>query len=873
MIKPGKNIEETTPSKWLINFFRWYCHPEYVEDLEGDLLERFQGKMQAKGRPQANLQLAKDVLRLFRPGIIRSFDSAKCLNHYPMFKNYFKISWRSLLKQKLYAFINIGGLAVGLTCFILIFLYVQHELSFDRFYSNADQIYRVYQKQVGNEYLGTDEYAVTTAELASALMDEFPEVRHATTVSESRALLTYEKNSFLEKGLWADDQIFNVLPQSALYGKLNGALKDPKTIVLTASTASKIFGDQNPIGKLLLFRNRNSFKATAVVNDPPSNASLQFAFIASIQSNGTYVREMEQFDWDNNDFHTFFTSNITNVDEVNRKFPDLIEKYIKKDQHFKPQYFAQPMTDFHLDINKNMDIGLKGNQKYVSLFTSVAIIVLLLACVNYMNLAIARSLQRATEVGLRKAIGAIKAQLITQFIGESIFISFIALLFALAFSYMLSPVFGQILDRPLELSFTQNPILIPGLLVLVIIVGIISGSYPAFMMSSLRPVQVLKGKLHAKVSGFNLQKVLLVGQFGVAILLITGSIVVYQQFQFIQNKELGYNKDHIVTIPILDRGLFKHFDVLKNNWANDPSIIGITSAAELPTNVTSGTLINHINKQDENRFDIYRARMNFDYLKVFDIQLIAGRDFSPAFASDTTESIILNETAVKAFGWTPQEAVGKYVKNHMNRKVIGVVKDFHMHSMHQEIKPLMLVMITDYFAHIAVKIRAGQVNKSLDVLRAGIDQFSDYPVDFVFLDEKFDQLYKADFKLGQIFGVFTILSIIIASLGLFGMAAFMAKQRTKEVGIRKVLGATVSHIMSIFLQDFLRLVALAFIIAVPIAWWATQLWLNDFVYRISLSWWMFLVAGGLAMLLAIFTVSAQSLKAALGNPVIALKNE
>ncbi len=871
----GKSdINGQQPPSWLLKFFRWYCHPDYAEDIEGDLLERFEHNLELSGKSKANFRFANDVLKLFRPGIIRSFSRSKYLNRFPMYKNYFKITWRSLQKQKLYAFINIGGLSVGLTCFILIFLYVQHELSFDRFYTNADQIYRIYQKQEGNQYLGTDLFAVTTAELAPTLKEEFPEVIEATTISETNALLGYQQDNYLEPGLWAEKHFFKVFPHQFIQGNPLKALEKPETIVLTESLAKKIYGDFNAVGNTLMFRNWKEFEVTGIIKDPPSNSSLQFSFVSSMLSNGTYVHEMKQFDWNNNDFHTFFTLNKTaDASNLDQKFPALLSRVLKKDKVFDSKYFTQPLTAFHLDIDKNMDIGLKGNPKYVSLFSVIAIIVLGLACINYMNLAIARSLKRATEVGLRKAIGAVRGQLIIQFIGESIFIAFLAFLIALVFAYLLSPLFGQILERPIMLDVTIDPLLIPGLLLLVIVVGTIAGSYPAFMLSSLRPVHVLKGKISTKFSGWHIQKALIIGQYAVAIVLIISSIVIYKQFQFIQNKELGYNKAHVVTIPVVDRGLFKHLEVLKHDLQNNANVINVATAAELPTNVTSGTLIRHIHQQKEDRFDIYRARVNFDYLKVFDIKLVAGRDFSPNVAADTTESIILNETAARAFGWTPQEAVGKYVKDHMQRKVIGVVKDFHMHSMHHEIAPLMLQMITDYFAFIAVKIDPRHIDETIISLQKDIKKYSDYPFEYVFLDDKFDQLYKADFRLGEIFGVFTLISIIIASLGLFGMAAYVAKQKTKEIGIRKVLGASVQNILNIFTKDFLKMVLIGFMIAAPIAWIGMHYWLNDFVYRVSISWWMFLTAGGLAVILALITISSQSLKAALGNPVNVLKNE
>ena len=702
-------LMKKSPPTLARRFLHWFCRDDYLEEIEGNLLELYE--QQYKESPaKAKHQFAWNVLRHFRPSFIRSFNDVS-LTPSGMFRNYFKIAWRHLLKQKQYALINIGGLAVGLTCFLLIFLYVQHELSYDHFYSNADQIYRVYQRQIGNTYMDTDHFAYTTVGLAPALVEEFPEVAAATTFRNHMALLGYAESTYYEEGLQADAHFFDVFPYPLLLGNPKTALAETNSIVITQSLAEKIFGDKDPVGQLLIYREGEAFTVTGVMEDPPTNASLRFSFVVNIQfANFQYATEMSEDRWNNNAYYTFFTlSPQADPLVLQGKFPALVEKYVKHEDTypFQDSYWLQPLSALHLETNLNFDIGLKGNPAYVSLFSLIAAVVLLLACVNYMNLAIARSIKRATEVGLRKVVGARRGQLIRQFMGESVLVTFLALLVALGLTHFLLPVFGYLLERPIELNLIDNGWLLPGLLVLVVVVGVCAGSYPAFLMSSLRPIQALKGRVNEQFSGTKIQRWLMVGQYAVSIGLMISSLVIYRQFQFIENQELGYDKDHIITISVLDLGLLERLDVLKNAWLANPNITSVTAAAELPTNVTSGTVIRPMDENSQDGFNIYRARVSYDYLKVFGISLIAGRDFSPDIASDLAEARIINETAAQALGWTPEKAIGQQYTNYNDEKktVIGVVKDFHMHSMHRAIAPLLLELGDSYLFYIALKIR------------------------------------------------------------------------------------------------------------------------------------------------------------------------
>ncbi len=873
-----KNPQQILPPKWALHFLRWYCKEDFIDEIEGDLIELFE-KDQEETPLRANWSFVRQVLLHFRPAYIRAFDMLHPFNTYGMLYNYWKITWRSLLKQKLYSIINIGGLAVGLTSFILIFLYVQHELSYDTFFPNSDQIYRVYQKQTGNVFMGSDYFAVTPAGLSKELEVQYPEVINATCIREQSVLLSSEDQHFIEKGLKADDNFFHVFPFQLIDGDLETALRQPKSIVITQSLAQKLFGSQRVLGKSVLVADQDNYTVTAVIRNPPSNISFKFSFITSILEDPIYVEDVDLDQWTNNVFQTFFTlTEEASPSHLEDKLSSLLEKYTDLEDPFyvETTYFVQPLKELHLETKANFDIGQKGNPTYVSLFSIVAIFILLLACINYMNLAIARSVRRTKEVGLRKIIGARKWQLIGQFLGESVIISFLALLLAILLTHFLSPVFARLLERPIELNIADNPFLIPGLLIIVLLVGIFSGSYPAFYMSSLLPAQIIKGKVTGNFSGIRIQRLLIIGQYIVSIILIISSIVIYRQFQFIQDTEPGYQRDHIVTIPVhlKDDSTRSHIDLLKEEWLRNPRIMGVTTSLDLPTDISSTTTINRDQKNNSGKETIvYRTQIDDSYIELFDLEIIAGRNFSKEFPTDISEGYIINETAAKALGWTPEEAIGKTFTHWGTETVIGVVKDFHLHSFHMAIQPMMFHLREGFFRYISIKLSPDRLPETLASIEASISKHSPYPFEFTFMDEEFHRLYQEDRRFGELLGFFTMLSIIIASMGLFGLAAFAAQQRTKEIGIRKVLGASVQWIVGMLSQDFLQMVLIGFVIATPIAWYMMNLWLEDFAYRIDIQWWMFAVGGLIAVLIAFFTISSQSIKAAVANPVDSLRNE
>lgn len=862
----------TIPPKLAEKVIRWFCKEQFLEEIIGDLYE-YHDEIKEHPSWKRNLLYWFHTVNFLKPWALKSISGSQKLNNYGMLKNYFKISWRSLFRQKLYSFINIGGLTIGLTCFILIFLYVQHERSYDRFYKDSDNIHRVYKRNIGYEYMGTDKQALMVVGMAPSLMADFPEVLYASTLKDQVALLSFDENHYHENGLRVDENFFKVFDLDLMQGNAETALQVTESIILTESLAQKMFGDQDPVGQPVMIHNRDAFIVTGVIEDAPSNSSFQYTFLTPMTSSAQYVREMKGDQWNNYDYYTFLKlSPQVTAQTLENKLPQLIETY-QKDYPYQLSYHVQAMTDLHLETEVNSDVGLKGNPQYVSLFSFIAVVVLLLACFNYMNLAIARSIKRAKEVGLRKVIGAVRRQLIVQFITESVLISFIALGLAMICTYFTLPLFAEWLERPISLNLLENTWLIPGLVLLTFLVGAFSGSYPALFMSSLKPIDVLKGRINQGLSGMKLQRILVIAQYATSIVLVIGSLVISRQFRFIQDKELGYDTEQVVTVTMLDRKTLEVVDELKNEWSSNPNIISYTTTSELPTNVTSGTIVRPKGAGEEQEFEIYRARMDFGYLDVFGIELIAGRDFSPEIKTDLTHARIINESAAKALGWTPEEAIGKQITEVTDKTIIGVIKDFHMHSMHMEIGPLMLMMRGNWFQYMALKVRPENLSETIGAIQVSIEKYSPYPFEYRFLDDRFDELYRTESRLGEMFGVFTVLAILIASLGLFGIAAFATGQRRKEIGIRKVLGASVQSITTSLASDFLKLVIIGFILAIPIAWFAMNSWLSDFAYRVNIEWWMFVLAGGTAFVIALLTIIAQSIKAALSNPVNCLQNE
>ncbi len=859
----------------MLAFFRWFCRPDYVEDLEGDLRERFGKRLEEQGTGSAKRLFILDVLRLFRPGLIRSFPVTLNIFDRDMFKNYLKIGFRNLLKHRVFTLINIGGMTIGMICFILISLYIQYELSYDEHHEKGDRIYRVSQIQKGNNFRGTDRFALAPMPLVPALKELFPEVQSATTLQVYDALFTLEEQTFYERGLFADEHLFEVFTYPIKEGIGKEALRDPDAVILTESLAKKYFGKESPIGKTLHFENERPLTVKGVVADTPKNQHFDFDYITSFQNLPWYQDDLGR--WGSNNYRAYI------VLPEGYKYKELEAKFGMLDTHletaykrssFKPKFFLQPLRDIHLRSQINFEISANSDIRYIYFSASIALVILLLASINYMNLASARSAGRSKEVGMRKVLGAKRIQLVNQFMVESIFITFFSFGLAIGLVYFLLPVFNQLIDQQISFDLKGNRTVFGIMLSIAIVLGGLSGLYPAILSSAITPIKALKGGWFKKgrESTF-LRNILVVGQFTAAIVLAIASVVIYKQLDYIQNKKLGYTRDQVIYVPYRQADFYERKDALKAELMAHPQIEKISFASSLPLNMGSQGIVDKWEgKGDQEKLWIYRNYIDYDFIDLFEMSLVEGRNYSPEYPTDSTASIILNESAVNALGW--ESAIGKTFDD---KQVIGVVKDFHFQPFDLAIEPLFLALGNkrrSAYGNIVIKTTMKDWDNSLAHIQRTLKAFlPQIPIEHRFMDESYNQLYQSEKRFGEFFTIFTGIALFIACIGLFGLVTHNILLRTKEIGIRKVLGASTTNIVSLISKGFLRLVLVSAIIAVPIAGLGMGRWLQDFAYRIHLDWWIFLSAGLLALGIAFLTVSTQTIKAANKNPVNTLREE
>jgi putative ABC transport system permease protein len=785
-----------------------------------------------------------------------------------MLKNYLKIALRNIKRHKGYSLINIVGLAVGMACCILILLWVQDELSYDRFHENADDIYRVIQNINFADHSTT--WTITQGPLGPSLKEDFPEIINATRITDRGFRLTYDDKSYDEEVGMADGSLFEMFTFPLVKGDPATALSDPSSIVLTEEMAEKYFGDEDPIGKTIKADNQWDFQVTGVMRDVPRNSHLQFDFLIPF----IFGRELNYTvdHWGNSSFRTYVQlPKGAPVQEVISKISGyLIEKpTIEKDARLN----LQPLTRIHLYSNYEYD-SVHGDITYVTLFSIIAFFILLIACINFMNLATARSGNRAKEIGMRKVAGAHKVDIIRQFYGESILLAFIALLLAVVFVWLLLPVFNNLAAKELSLNITGNLSILMGLLCIAILSGIISGSYPAFFLSAFQPVMVLKGFRLSGLKGSIFRKTLVIFQFSLTILLIICTIGVYNQLDYMRNRKLGYDKEHMIYLRM--RGdIREKFDSVKNELLQNPNILGVTASSNVPTSgyYFSNSLWRWDGQNPDEEILMRAVLVDFDYFKTFGMEIAEGRSFSKEFPTDATEAIMVNEEAVKAMGM--ESPLGKRLSlQDDNFKIIGVVKNYHFRSLRQEIGPLILLYYPKYCRVLFAKLKSDQTPQTIGYIEDIWKRFAPgYPFNYRFLDEALDRLYRSEQRIGTLFRYFSILAILISCLGLLGLASFMAEQRTKEIGIRKVLGATAPNIVALLSKEFTKWVIVANIIAWPVAYFALNKWLQSYAYKTNVAFWSFILSGVIALLIALLTVSYQSIKAALANPVDSLRYE
>ena len=816
-----------------------------------------------------------------------------------MIQNYLKMAWRNLMKNKTFSFINIFGLAIGFTCCMLISLYLVNELSYDKYHKHADRLY-----QLGTTFVRPDKEddrtANTPAPMAAAMQQEYPEIEKTTrllkTFADDKTLLQYtpvkgDTRSFYEtQGYLADSTFFQLFTYQFREGNPATALMQPNTVVLSQEIADKLFGKESALNKVIRISSSTNgdydFRVTGVFVPGTKPTHIDARFFMSVNGGGieNYIRARTDLA-SNNMFYTYFLLKPgSDARKLEAKFPAFIDKYASKDlkaMGFYKKQFLTAVKDIHLNSNTRSNVSASGSVTYLYILASVALFTLLIACINFMNLSTARSSKRSSEVGIRKVLGAQRGSLVKQFLGESLLMAIIAFIFAVLITQLLLPLFAQVAGKDLSFSFKEHSVLFVAFFALAVLTGLLAGSYPAFYLSSFRPVRVLKGKFQNSFAAISLRKALVIVQFVISVVLIIASVVISRQMTFLRSKDLGFTKDQQIVIPLRSNTAKNIYTALKSELGKNPAIQSVGASEYYPGIFNPRDM--PLYKEGQNMGVAKRTFMNSvdeDYLQTLGIRPLAGHLFSKDFPGDTSDRIILNENGIMQMGFSsPQDAVGKYVAidyhgRNYRLQVVGVVKDFHFQDLHMPIEPCGFQLSNGGFNYVIAHTKGSNMStvlKSVEQTWNGLNP--NEPFEYSFLDDDFAKNYAAENRLFAIVRYFTLIAILISCLGLFGLATFSAEQRTKEIGIRKVLGATSSNIVGLLSKDFLKLVTVAIVVASPIAWYVMNRWLRDFAYRISIGWWMFFLAAMLALVIAFATISLQAIRAAHTNPVKNLRTE
>jgi len=807
-----------------------------------------------------------------------------------MIKNYFKTAWRNLLRYKVFSLINIFGLAIGIACCVLVSLYIIDETSYDKYHKDPGRIYRVVKDFVNDDGSKLPD-ATTPPAIGAAIQKDIPEIDHVVRLMPgwgSKRYVRYQDKKFIEENVYrADSSIFDVFTFEFIEGNPKIALKNQDALILTESTAKKYFGDEDPMGKTIEIDDWQPQTVTAVIKDVPDNSHFKFDMLLPLRfrdDNGQLIDINSIWGWYN--YYTYIKlkpgANITAVD---KKIRDVFKKNQPENKNI---FYSQPITSIHLTSNLKWELRANSDRSYIYIFATVAFFILLIACINYINLTTARSSLRAKEIGIRKVSGAFRFSLVRQFLAESTLVALLAGFASLAMAQLLLPSVNAITAKHLSLVPNGNYFILTAVILFAIIIGLVAGFYPALYLASFEPIKVLKGEKFSGLRSFSLRKVLVVTQFTISIALIIGTIVVIRQINFIQNAKLGLDKDHVLMINDIGYLSRPERTKIKNDILQIPGVkkVAATDGIVGGQNWTNALRV----KGSQNGQLVNFLTIDEDYLDALNIKIKEGRGFSSEFLSDTlnyrgagTErhsgSIILNETAVKDLK-VPSPAIGQQIAWNTDKdttwylQVVGVAKDFHFTSMKNEIKPFAFVWQPRRQWYLMAKLGGNSLNATIDKIKKTWDlNVTSRPFQYSFLDDTYAQLYKSEMNFKMIFFYITFIAIFIACLGLFGLTSFITEQRAREIGIRKVLGASVSGIVSMLSKDFLKLVGIAAVVSFPVAWWAMNKWLQDFVYRINIGWWIFMVATIVAVSIALITISTLSIKAAIANPVKSLRTE
>jgi putative ABC transport system permease protein len=879
MLKHAAPPAPSRPAEWILGHL---LKDEVWDTPLGDFAEVYASMAREKGIMPAALWYWGQILRLLPSKTINTL-----YWRMNMLKNDLKMAVRSIKRNKGYSLINVTGLAVGIASCLLILLFVQHEFSYDRFHEKADRICRIGLKA----NLGTNSFSVADgpAPLAETILSELPEVAQATRLFRIRRVFIQNENQQFREERWfyADPNIFEVLTLPLIVGDPETVLEQPDSVVITPEIAEKYFGSTDVLGKVLRAENDRSFKVTGLVQKLPANSHFHYDFLASSLG----YPPSRATDWVSNGTYTYLVlDEHATVAQLEAKLPQFVQK------HFEPTikegfgvsfekfletgnylgFTATPLLDIHLRSQLDNDMESAGNYNTVLIFAAIAVVILLVACINFTNLATARASKRANEVGVRKVVGSQRRQLIQQFLTESLFLSTVAFAIALILTRLALPVFNKIMDKEISLAFLGNWYVIPFLLGFAVFIGVLAGGYPAFMLASFRPVAVLKGKVQSGKRERRFRNALVVFQFFATVVLFVGTIVISNQLHYIQTKDLGLDKDQVVVIQNA-YALGEQQEAFKTELKRNPDVLDAAYSNGGPFMSLSAQVYRKEGGQDATtNYTLVNIWADYDFLDTFRMEMKEGRFFSRDNSTDGS-AIVLNEAAVRALGI--EDPVGQVLtqlaEEGVPYTIIGTVQDFHMQSLQEAIRPMVMTLVPEGpVQFLSIRIRPGQVEPTLDFIKnqwaaLGTAQ----PVDYVFLDERFDRQFTADSQTGNVFSAFAVLAIFIACLGLFGLASFMAEQKTKEIGIRKVLGASAGGIVVLLSKEYVKWLVMANLLAWPLAYYAMFQWLQRFAFRAALGVGTFLLAGGAALMIALLTVSYQSIKAALTHPIKSLRYE
>jgi len=859
------------PPKLGQKLLSFLTHYESEYSISGDCGEEYKERVRAHGKSRALVWYWGQVAYALAASCRLSLSIGAS-----MFKNYLKITWRHIKKNKAYSFINIMGLAIGIACCILIFLWIEDELSFDRFHENADRIYRV-------AFSTSDDGSPTNANgsfgVGPALKRDFPEVMETVRLRKMgqnvKRYVGYKENKFYEsRFFFAEPTLFTVFDFPLVKGVPATALKEPNSLVLTEETAKKYFGNEDPIGKVMEADPYNDgelmlFQITGVAKDIPHNSHFHFDFLASYSS---LKEDTDSF----NGFYQHFTYVLLNNSAAAGSLNDRLLDFLHRNWMEDPWYTLSlhPLVDIHLHSRLKSEIEPTGSILYVYLFTAIALFVLVIACINFTNLTTARAAKRAREVGIRKVAGARKNQLVRQFLGESLWLSLVSALAAVLLIHIFLPPFNSLTGKEFSLSSLMNPLFILGMAVIVMSVGFLSGMYPAFFLSSFRPVNTLKSRFSHSSSGTLLRKGLVIFQFSLSIGIIFATLVAHKQMTHIQSRNLGYDREQIMVIP-LNKDLRQNYESVRNELLKHSGIENTTTSALVPTK-GSYHLSLRFEGSEENIAQVFYF-IDKEFVDTYGLKLLAGRNIRQSRSKDGALELLLSELSIKEAGYSsPQEAVGKSFNLEGDPGTItGVVNDIKIYSFHRPQYPInYLVTPIDMHNYLSVRAHPQNISETIGYLqKTWKEMVPNYPLDYFFLDASFEKMHAADQKMSHIFSVFSILAVFVACLGLFGLAAYTAQQKTKEIGVRKILGASPSSIYFLLSREFLKWVILANIIAWPLAYYAMHQWLQNFAFRTNPSVWTFIFSGLIALGIALLTISYQAIKAAASNPVEALRYE